>query len=122
MTGSLLDKSKAFALENIKVCNYIKREKKETVLTNQRIRSGTNQCRCQHPRGILCPRKGRFYNEAANCSQRMFRKRILDELLIESEYYNDAAILEQCIEVKKLLIAFTNTAKNRANYLASIVL
>ena len=34
------------------------------------------------------------------------------ELLIESEYYDDRAVLEQCIEVKKLLIASINTAKN----------
>ena len=38
----LLTKSKEFALQIIKVCNYIKQTKKETVLTNQLIRSGTS--------------------------------------------------------------------------------
>lgn len=38
----LIVKSKAFALEIIKVCNEIKRTKKESVLTNQLIRSGTS--------------------------------------------------------------------------------
>ena len=38
----LIDKSKAFALEIIKVCNTVKQTKKETVLTNQLIRSGTS--------------------------------------------------------------------------------
>lgn len=33
----LIDKSKAFALEIIKVCNTVKQTKKETVLTNQLI-------------------------------------------------------------------------------------
>ena len=33
------------------------------------------------------------------------------ELLIESGYYDDVSILDQCIEVKKLLIASINTAK-----------
>lgn len=33
------------------------------------------------------------------------------ELLIESGYYHDRRILDQCIEVKKLLIASLNTAK-----------
>ncbi len=42
MSSPLLDKSKAFVLEIIKVCNQIKREKKESVLTNQLIRSGTS--------------------------------------------------------------------------------
>lgn len=38
----LISKSKSFALEKIKVCNHIKQTKKETVLTNQLIRSGTS--------------------------------------------------------------------------------
>ena len=36
------------------------------------------------------------------------------ELLIESGYWDDVTILEQCIEVKKLLISSINTAKNSA--------
>ena len=38
----LILKSKEFALQIIKVCNYIKQNKKESVLTNQLIRSGTS--------------------------------------------------------------------------------
>lgn len=39
MPSPLQDKSKAFALEIIKVCNEIKRTKRESVLTNQLIRT-----------------------------------------------------------------------------------
>ncbi|MGI6012676.1 MAG: four helix bundle protein [Oscillospiraceae bacterium] len=35
------------------------------------------------------------------------------ELLLESGYYDDPAILDQCIEIKKLLIASVNTAKSK---------
>ena len=42
MNSPLMDKSKAFALRVIKVCNEIKREKKESILTNQLVRSGTS--------------------------------------------------------------------------------
>lgn len=42
MGSPLLDKSKVFALRIIKVCNEVKREKKESILTNQLVRSGTN--------------------------------------------------------------------------------
>ena len=43
MTDSpLLVKSKAFALEIIRVCNEIKRSQKESILTNQLVRSGTS--------------------------------------------------------------------------------
>ncbi len=38
----LLIKSKEFALKIIKTCNEIKKEKKESVLTNQLLRSGTS--------------------------------------------------------------------------------
>ncbi len=42
MSSPLLDKSKSFALNIIKVCNSIKSSRKESVLTNQLIRSGTS--------------------------------------------------------------------------------
>ena len=38
----LLTKSKAFSLEIIRVCNEIKRNQKESILTNQLVRSGTS--------------------------------------------------------------------------------
>ena len=42
VASPLQDKSKAFALEIIKVCNEIKRTKRESILTHQLIRSGTS--------------------------------------------------------------------------------
>lgn len=43
MKESLLNvKSKEFALQTIKLCNQIKSDKKESVLTNKLIRSGTS--------------------------------------------------------------------------------
>lgn len=35
------------------------------------------------------------------------------ELLIESGYCNDKSILENCVEIKKLLISSINTAKSK---------
>lgn len=40
--GPLVEKSKTFAFEVIKVCNCIRSNKREAVLTNQLIRSGTS--------------------------------------------------------------------------------
>lgn len=42
MASVLLDKSKAFALAIIKVCNTVKNAKHKSVLTNQLLRSGTS--------------------------------------------------------------------------------
>ena len=42
MNSLLKEKSKAFALQIIKVCNEVKEKKRESVLTNQLNRSGTS--------------------------------------------------------------------------------
>ena len=111
MTDSpLLIKSKAFALEIIRVCNAVKTAKRETVLTNQLIRSGTS---------VGANIREAFYGHGTadfiaklqialkECSESEYWL----ELLIESGYYDDNSVLEHCVEVKKLLIASINTAK-----------
>lgn len=111
MGSPLLDKSKAFALEVIKVCNYIKSHKRESVLTNQLIRSGTSiganirEANFAHGKADFIAKLQIALKE---CSESEYWL----ELLIESGYYEDSSILEHCIEVKKLLISSINTAKN----------
>ena len=113
MTDSpLIIKSKEFALQIIKVCNYIKQTKKESVLTNQLIRSGTS---------VGANIREAFYGHGTadfvaklqialkECSESEY----WIELLIESGYYDDNDILEKCIEVKKLLVTSINTAKKK---------
>ena len=108
----LITKSKNFALKIIKVCNLIKQTKKESVLTNQLIRSGTS---------IGANIREAFYGHGTadfvaklqislkECSESEYWL----ELLIESGYYDNNDILENCIELKKLLIASINTAKKK---------
>lgn len=113
MSSALLSKSKSFALQIIKVCNAIKSNRKESVLTNQLIRSGTSvganirEAFYAHGRADFIAKLQIALKE---CSESEYWL----ELLIESGYYEDKAILEQCIEVKKLLISSINTAKNNA--------
>lgn len=113
MTSPLLDKSKAFALEIIRVCNEIKRSKRESVLTNQLLRSGTSiganvwEAFYAHGKADFVARLQIALKE---CSESEYWL----ELLIESGYCDDRAILDQCIEVKKLLITSINTAKKNA--------
>ena len=108
----LMIKSKDFALEIIKVCNYIKQNRKERVLTEQLIRSGTS---------VGANIREAFYGHGTadfiaklqislkECSESEYWL----ELLIESGYYDDREILDMCIEVKKLLITSINTAKSK---------
>ena len=114
MDSPLILKSKQFALDIIKVCNFVKREKKESILTNQLIRSGTS---------IGANVREAFYGHGRNdfiaklqialkeCSESEYWL----ELLIESGYYEDRMILAKCTEVKKILIVSINTAKKNQN-------
>jgi four helix bundle protein len=111
----LLAKSKAFALEIIRVCNEIKRNQKESILTNQLVRSGTSiganirEAFYAHGRADFIAKLQIALKE---CSESEYWL----ELLIESGYYGDSLILDQCIEIKKLLISSINTAKNNQKH------
>lgn len=112
MASPLLDKSKAFALTIIKVCNQIKHEQRESVLTNQLIRSGTS-IGANIREAFFAHGKADFVAKLQIALKECSESEYWLELLIESGYYEDASILEQCIEVKKLLIASINTAKSK---------
>ena len=113
MPSPLQEKSKAFALEIIRVCNEIKRSKRESILTSQLIRSGTSvganirEAMYAHGKSDFIARLQIALKE---CSESEYWL----ELLIESGYYSDPAILSQCCEIKKLLTASLNTAKKNA--------
>ena len=107
----LMDKSKQFALEIIKVCNEIKKTKKETVLTNQLIRSGTSVGANVHE-AFYGHGKADFIAKLQIALKECSESEYWLELLIESGYYDDRSVLELCIEVKKILITSLNTAKN----------
>ena len=113
MPSPLLDKSKAFALQIIKVCNAIKTTKKESVLTNQLIRSGTS-IGANIREAFYAHGKADFIAKLQIALKECSESEYWLELLIESGYWDDVTILEQCIEVKKLLISSINTAKNSA--------
>ena len=110
MDSPLLTKSKAFALRIIKACNEVKRNHRESVLTNQLLRSGTSiganirEAFYGHGRADFVAKLQIALKE---CSESEYWL----ELLIESGYYTDSSVLNECIEIKKLLIASINTAK-----------
>ncbi len=111
MASPLLDKSKAFALQIIKVCNEIKTNTRESVLTNQLIRSGTS-VGANIREAFYAHGKADFIAKPQIALKECSESEYWLELLIESGYYQDHTILEQCIEVKKLLISSINTAKS----------
>ena len=107
----LLDKSKELALEVIKLCNEVKTVKKESILTNQLVRSGTSvganirEAFYAHGKADFIARLHIALKECAESEYWI-------ELLLEGGYTDNRIVLERCVEVKKILIAFINTAKN----------
>ena len=111
MASILQEKSKDFALQIIKVCNEIKLSKRESVLTNQLIRSGTS-IGANIREAMYAHGKADFIAKLQIALKECSESEYWLELLIESGYYEDKKILEQCVEIKKLLISSINTAKN----------
>ena len=109
----LLTKSKAFSLEIIRVCNEIKRNQKESILTNQLVRSGTS-IGANIREAFYAHGKADFIAKLQIALKECSESEYWLELLIESGYYNDKSILERCIEIKRILISSINTAKTNA--------
>ena len=106
----LLTKSKAFALEIIRVCNDIKRSQKESILTNQLVRSGTS-IGANIREAFYAHSKADFISKLQIALKECSESEYWLELLIESGYYNDKSILNRCVEIKKMLVSSINTAK-----------
>lgn len=108
----LLTKSKTFALNLIRFCNHVKKERHESILTNQLLRSGTSiganirEAFYAHSRADFVARLQIALKE---CSESEYWL----ELLLESGYSEETEILHQCTEIKKLLVASINTAKKQ---------
>ena len=110
----LMVKSKAFALDIIGICNAIHETKHESILTKLLVRSGTS-IGANIREAFYAHGKADFVAKLQIALKECSESEYWLELLIESGYYDDKAILEKCIEVKKLLISSINTAKSKAD-------
>ncbi len=108
----LVTKSKTFALEVIKICNDVKCQRKEHVLTNQLLRSGTSIGANIHE-AFYAHGTADFIAKLQIALKECYETEYWIELLIESGYCDNKIILDNCIEIKKMLIASVNTAKNK---------
>ena len=116
MANSLLiTKSKSFALEIIKVCNIVKQSKKETVLTNQLIRSGTSvganirEAFYGHGKADFIAKLQIALKEANETGYWL-------ELLYKTNYITESeykTLDSACTSIRVMLISSINTAKER---------
>jgi len=89
----------------------IKQNKRESVLTNQLIRSGTS-IGANIREAFYAHGKADFIAKLQIALKECSESEYWLELLLESGYYSDKTILDKCIEVKRILIASINTAKD----------
>lgn len=106
----LVIKSKDFAVQIVKLCNFVKREQKESVITNQLLRSGTS-IGANIRESIYAHGRADFVAKLQIALKECSETEYWLELLIECGYTADRKILEDCITMKKLLISSINTTK-----------
>ena len=106
-------KALSFARRIVYLSRHLNQEHQDYVLSKQILRSGTS-IGANIREAFYAHGKADFIAKLQIALKECSESEYWLELLIESGYYDDRAILEQCIEVKKLLIASINTAKNHA--------
>ena len=110
----LLDKSLKFAARIVKLYKYLLKEKHESVISKQIIRSATS-IGANANEGIYGISKADFIAKLQISLKETAETEYWLRLLIMSEYLSDDignSLLDDCLEIKRILISTLNTAKN----------
>jgi len=113
----MLDKAKDFAVEILNICKQIKETKKESVLTNQLMRSGTsigaNIHESKYAHGTAD-----FIYKMQIALKECYESEYWLELLNRTKYISDdeyKSIINKCGQIRRMLISSINTVKERSN-------
>ena len=110
----LIDKSIAFAARIIKLHQHLIKTKKETIISKQIVRSGTsiganiNEANYGQSKADFVSKMHIALKETAETEYWL-------KLLTMSEYITEdmgQSLLKDCLEIKRMLIASVNTAKD----------
>ena len=110
----LIDKSLFFAARIVKLYKYLTKEKHESVISKQIIRSATS-IGANANEAIYGQSKADFIAKLQISLKETAETEYWIRLLTLSEYITEAegnSLLEDCLEIKKILISTLNTAKN----------
>ena len=109
----LNDKSIAFAVRIIKLHDYLIKTKKETIVSKQIVRSGTS-IGANVNEASYGQSKADFVSKVHIALKETAETEYWLKLLTMSEYINEEmgkSLLSDCLEIKRILIASINTAK-----------
>ncbi len=109
----LLDKSLKFAARIVKLHKYLTKERRENIISKQIIRSGTS-IGANANEAVYGISKDDFISKLHISLKETAETEYWLRLLIMSEYLSDSegvSLLNDCLELKRLLISTLNTAK-----------
>lgn len=109
----LIDKSIAFAARIVKLQHYLIKDKKETIISKQIIRSGTS-IGANINEENYGQSKADFISKMHIALKETAETEYWIKLLNMSEYIDDKmskSLLDDCLEIKRMLIASLKTAK-----------
>ena len=110
----ILDKSLSFAARIVKLHKYLVKEKKETVISKQIIRSGTS-IGANANEAVYGISKADFIAKLQISLKETAETEYWLRLLVLSEYISEKegeSLLNDCLEIKRILVATLNTAKS----------
>lgn len=111
----IVEKSKSFAVRIIKLYQYLAQEKKELVLSNQLLRSGTS-IGANVKEAVRGQSKADFYAKLNIALKEASETEYWIELLAECGYISQqqfTSIYSDCQELLKLLVSITKTQKRK---------
>ena len=111
----LIDKSVLFAARILKLNKYLVKEKKEYVISKQIVRSGTS-IGANINEANYGQSKADFISKMHIALKETAETEYWIRLLVMSEYIDEKtgdSLLKDCIELKRILIASVNTAKEK---------
>ena len=111
----LVDKSIAFAARIVKLHQYLLKKQKETIISKQIVRSGTS-IGANINEANYGQSKADFISKMHIALKETAETEYWIKLLIMSEYINEDmghSLLNDCLEIKRILVASINTAKDK---------
>lgn len=109
----LIDKSIAFTARIVKLQHYLIKDKKETIISKQIIRNGTS-IGANINEANYGQSKADFISKMHIALKETAETEYWIKLLNMSEYIDDKmskSLLDDCLEIKRMLISSINTAK-----------
>ena len=111
----LIDKSIVFASRIIKLHKHLVKDKKEYIISKQIVRSGTS-IGANINEANYGQSKADFISKMHIALKETAETEYWIKLLIMSEYINEEvgkSLLQDCVEIKRILVASINTAKEK---------